>query len=92
MLEAEGSTSTAINLGTGSGTAVRELLASFERVYGAPVPTREEPPRPGDAVGSFANVDTAARLLGWRTQLGLDDGIASALEWGRRRDTVLSRA
>ncbi len=92
VLAAEGSTSTAINLGTGSGTTVRELLASFERVYGAPVPTRDLPPRPGDAVGAFANVDKAMRLLGWRTQLSLDDGIASALEWGRRRDAVLDRA
>ncbi len=92
VLAAEGSTSTAINLGTGSGTTVRELLASFERVYGASVPTRELPPRPGDAVGAYANVDKSARLLGWRTQLSLDDGIASALEWGRRRDALLDRA
>jgi len=91
VLTAEGATSTAINLGTGSGTTVRELLASFERVYGARVPTREVPPRPGDAVGAFANVDKARRLLGWRTQFDLDDGIASALEWGRRRDAVLNR-
>ena len=91
VLAGERSTSTAINLGTGSGTTVRELLASFERVYGARVPTRELPPRPGDAVGAYANVDKAARVLGWRTQLDLDDGIASALEWGRRRDAVLER-
>ncbi len=92
VLAVEGSTSTAINLGTGSGTTVRELLASFERVSGARVPTRELPPRPGDAVGAYANVDKARRLLGWTTQLGIDDGIASALEWGRRRDALLGRA
>lgn len=91
VLAAEGSTSTAINLGTGSGTTVRELLASFERVYGASVPTRELPPRPGDAVGAYANVDKAARLLGWRAKLSVDDAIASALEWGRRRDVLLDR-
>ena len=92
VLAAEGAPSTAINLGTGSGTTVRELLASFERVYGARVPTRELPPRPGDAVGAYANVDKARRLLGWQTQLDLDDGIGSALEWGRRRNAVLDYA
>jgi UDP-glucose 4-epimerase len=46
----------------------------------------------GDAVGAYANVDKAKRLLGWTTQLGIDDGIASALEWARRRDALLGRA
>ncbi len=91
VLAAQEAPSTVINLGTGSGTTVRELLASFERVYGSRVPTREAPPRPGDAIGAYANVDKASRLLGWRTELSLDDGIASALEWGRRREAILGR-
>ncbi len=91
VLAAEQQTSTVVNLGTGSGTTVRELLASFQRVFGQSVPTREAPPRPGDAVGAYANVDKAARVLGWRTRLSLDDGIASALEWGRRRQEVLGQ-
>jgi len=61
-------------------------------VYGTRVPTREAPPRPGDAIGAYANVDKAARLLGWRSELSLDQGIASALEWGRRRNAVLEWA
>jgi UDP-glucose 4-epimerase len=89
VLAAEGSPSTVINVGTGSGTTVRELLASFERVYGRRVPTREAPPRPGDAIGAYANVDKAARVLRWRSALNLDAGIASALEWGRRRGAIL---
>ncbi|HYJ67544.1 MAG TPA: UDP-glucose 4-epimerase GalE [Nocardioidaceae bacterium] len=89
-LEAEGATSSIINLGTGNGVTVRELLAAFERTYGQPVPTREGPPRPGDAIGAYANVDKAARVLDWRAELSLDDAIASALEWGRRRENVLA--
>ena len=89
VLETEKSSSTVINLGTGDGVTVRELLASFERVYGESVPTREKPPRPGDAVGAYANVDKATRLLDWRTQSTLDEAIASALEWGRRRSEIL---
>ncbi|NYE74155.1 UDP-glucose 4-epimerase GalE [Microlunatus parietis] len=89
VLAAEDAPSSVINLGTGSGVTVRELLATFEEVYGRPVPTREKPPRSGDAVGAYAGVDKAHRLLGWRAEQSLADGIASALEWGRRRASVL---
>jgi UDP-glucose 4-epimerase len=68
---------------------VRELVRTFERVYGQPVPVQEAPPRPGDAVGAFANVDKAADVLGWRSTLTLDQAIASALAWGRKRKAVL---
>ncbi|TNM44170.1 UDP-glucose 4-epimerase GalE [Nocardioides albidus] len=81
--------STIINLGRGDGVTVRELLAAFERVFGKPVPVKEAPPRPGDAVGAFANADKAAELLGWRTELSLDEAIASALAWGEKRESVL---
>ena len=81
--------STIINVGTGSGVTVRELVASFERVFGQEVPVTEAPPRPGDAVGAFANVDRSAELLGWKTTLTLDDAIASALAWGEKRQEIL---
>jgi UDP-glucose 4-epimerase len=90
VLATEQAPSTIMNLGTGRGVTVRELVAAFERVSGQPVPTREGPPRPGDAVGAYANVDKAARLLGWRAELSLEDAIASALEWGARRESVLA--
>lgn len=88
-LAAVDASTTTINLGTGEGVTVRELLAAFEKVYGARVPTREAPPRPGDAVGAYANVDKAAAVLGWRSTLTLEDGIASALDWGAKRKQVL---
>jgi UDP-glucose 4-epimerase len=89
VLAAETAPSAIVNLGTGDGVTVRELLAAFERVYGTKVPTRELPPRPGDAVGAYANADKAARLLRWHTESSLDDAIASALEWGERRVRLL---
>jgi len=89
VLAAEGAPSTVVNVGTGDGTTVRELVESFLRVYGREVPVSEGPGRPGDAIGAYANVDKATRLLGWRSELSLDDAIASALEWGRRRGAVL---
>ncbi len=82
-------TSTVINLGTGVGVTVRELLSAFEAVYGNKVPTKEAPPRPGDAVGAYAAVDKARDLLGWQSELTLRDGIASTLAWGRKRREIL---
>jgi UDP-glucose 4-epimerase len=81
--------STVINLGTGDGVTVRELVASFEKVFGSSVPITEAPPRPGDVVGAYANVDKASSLLDWRAELSIDDAIASALAWADRREEVL---
>jgi len=89
VLAAVEAPSTIINVGTGSGVTVRELVAAFEGVFGKKVPLREAPPRPGDAVGAFANVDKARDVLGWTASLGIDDGIASALAWGRKRKEIL---
>ena len=89
VLASTGTTSTIINVGTGDGVTVRELVASFERVFGSSVPIEEGPPRPGDAVGAYANVDRAAELMGWRAELTVDDAIASALAWADKRHEVL---
>ncbi|MGI8522699.1 MAG: UDP-glucose 4-epimerase GalE [Nocardioides sp.] len=89
VLAAVDAPSVVINVGRGDGVSVRELIASFERVFGKPVPTTEAGPRPGDAVGAFANVDLAHQLLGWQTELTIDDAIASALAWSERREEVL---
>ncbi len=92
VLVEAGGPSVIINVGRGDGVTVRELVAAFERVFGHDVPITEAPPRPGDAVGAFANVDRAIRLLGWRTELSIDDAIASALAWSERRQEVLGYA
>ena len=84
-----GEPSVLINVGTGDGVTVRELIAAFERVTGMTVPVTEAPSRPGDAVGAFANADRAAELLGWKASLTIDDAIASALAWADKRQQVL---
>ncbi|GAB3855832.1 UDP-glucose 4-epimerase GalE [Nocardioides maradonensis] len=89
VLATTGETSTYLNLGAGDGVTVRELLAAVSRVVGRDVPVVEAPSRPGDAVGAFANADKAAELLGWRTELSLDDAIRSALAWGEKRRSIL---
>jgi UDP-glucose 4-epimerase len=84
-----GEPSVVMNVGRGEGLSVRELIAAFERVFGHEVPTREAPPRPGDAVGSYANVDRIAELVGWRAEESIDDAIASALAWSEKRHEIL---
>jgi UDP-glucose 4-epimerase len=76
----------AINLGAGTGTTVRELVAAFERVTGAPLPTVDGPPRLGDSVGAYTRGSRAATLLGWHAKYSVEDGIRHSLEW-RALDT-----
>lgn len=78
-----------INLGTGRGVTVKELVSAFEKVYGKTVNKIETEPRPGDVAGSFCNADTALRLLGWKAELSVEDGISDALKWDEKRSKLL---
>jgi len=80
----------AVNLGTGDGTTVRELVAAFESVTGSPLPTTETDPRPGDVAGAYTRSHLAAELLDWKPELTLQDGIRDSLRWYAKRDTVLT--
>ena len=81
--------STIVNLGTGRGVTVRELVTAVETVLGQPVPVREAPRRDGDATGAFANVDRARDWLGWSAQSSLTEGVASAFAWMAKREQIL---
>jgi UDP-glucose-4-epimerase GalE len=76
----EGAT-TAINLGTGTGSSVRQVLAAAEKASGRPVPVEDSPRRPGDPVALWADNQRAQKVLGWRAELGLDDIVRSAWQW-----------
>lgn len=78
-----------MNLGTGDGVTVRELLKAFESVYGQKIPVVEKPPRPGDVAGAYANLDKARSLLGWEPKLSIEQGIADALKWAEVRTKIL---
>ena len=70
-----------INLGTGNGVTVKELVRAFENVTGKPLNTVETPARPGDIAGAYASADIAVELLGWHAELSVERGIADALAW-----------
>ena len=77
---------TVINLGTGTGTTVRELLAAFNLVAGHPVEGRDAGRRPGDVAGAYTRVGRAEHLLGWRAQYDVTEGIRHSLQWAALRD------
>ncbi|WP_084961651.1 UDP-glucose 4-epimerase GalE [Thermoactinospora rubra] len=80
----------AVNLGTGSGTTVRELAEAFNQVVDRPIEVVEAPRRPGDVAGAYTRTDRAERLLGWRARYSLVDGIRHSLEWSALRESRLS--
>jgi UDP-glucose 4-epimerase len=80
---------TAINLGTGAGTTVRELLAAFNQVVGRSVQAIEAGRRPGDVAGAYTRTARAESLLGWRSQYDIAEGIRHSLQWAAIRDEVL---
>ena len=77
----KGGESTAVNLGTGIGSSVFEVLASAEKAIGSPVPYELAPRRPGDPVALYSDGDHARTLLGWDPHYGLDDIVSSAWAW-----------
>ena len=62
-----------INLGTGRGVSVKELVDAFERAAGVSVPYVYGARRPGDLPVVYANVEKAQRLLGWTAEKTLED-------------------
>lgn len=73
-----------INVGTGDGVTVRELVSAFERVTGDHLPVLEVARRPGDQAGAFAIVDRAEELLDWTAARSVDDGVRDALAWAEK--------
>lgn len=77
-----------INLGTGAGVTVRELVAAFARVTGEPLPVVEAERRAGDQAGAFAIVDRAREVLEWSAVRSVDDGVRDAIAWAETLRTL----
>ncbi len=71
----------AINVGTGRGTTVLEMIEAFTRASGRDIPHRIAARRPGDVARSLAAVDLAQSLLGWAAQYDVDDMCKSTWIW-----------
>jgi len=76
-----GGESVALNLGTGTGTTVKELLSTIETVSNRPFPVEYVGRREGDSTTLVANNDKARDVLGWSPKYDLSRIIESAWNW-----------
>ena len=70
-----------VNLGTGQGYSVLEVVRAFEKASGRAVPYELVARRPGDIAECYANPQAAADLIGWRATLGIDEMCADHWKW-----------
>ena len=70
-----------VNLGTGTGYSVLDIVRAFEQASGKKVAYRIAPRRPGDVAACYADPSKAAALLGWRAEHSLADMCADAWRW-----------
>ena len=72
-----------INLGSGHEVTVNALAERIAALVGVAPAVQHDASRPGDVRRLSADASRAARLLGWRAEVGLDDGLARTLAWYR---------
>jgi UDP-arabinose 4-epimerase len=87
---AAGGSNLQLNLGTGQGCTVQDVLKAVEKATGRPVPHTIAPRRPGDAVALYADTTNVRRELGWQPKLSdIDTVVSTAWNFHRHawRDT-----
>ena len=77
----EGSQPITINLGTGHGYSVLDMVRAFEKASGRDVPYKVVDRRPGDIATCYADPALAERLLGWKAQFGVEKMCEDAWRW-----------
>lgn len=70
----------AINIGTGKGTSVNQIFNALAAATGNAQPARYGPPRPGDVRNIWLDSSLAGQLLGWKHEVGIDEGIRLTVE------------
>jgi UDP-glucose 4-epimerase len=71
----------AVNIGTGNGNSVQEVIDTFENVTGMKVPYKFGPRRSGDLVRIWSDTNYAEQILGWKSKRSLDDCMRDAWNW-----------
>jgi UDP-glucose 4-epimerase len=74
-----------VNLGTGIGISVLELVAAFERATGRKIPLNIAPRRAGDVASYYADPAAAEQEFGWKARLDVDDMCRDAWRWQAKR-------
>lgn len=78
---ANGGASEAVNLGTGTGSSVKEVIDEAQKVSGKEIPVIYGDRRAGDPVQVYGDNAKAAALLGWKPERTLEDVVSSAWRW-----------
>ncbi len=71
----------AVNLGTGNGCSVLELVEGMGKATGKPVPYEISPRRPGDVASVWADPKMAEEMLGWKAELGITEMCEDTWRW-----------
>lgn len=74
-----------INVGTGNGTSVLEIIHTFEKVSNQSLNWKFGPRRDGDVEEIFADTSKAQELIGWNADRTIEDAIADAWNWEKKR-------
>jgi UDP-glucose 4-epimerase len=70
-----------LNIGIGKGVTVLEIIKAFEKVSGLKLNYKLGDRRPGDVESIFAEVNLANEMLGWKTELNMEDAVRDAWNW-----------
>ncbi len=73
-----------VNLGTGVGSSVFDVIEAVGRISGSPVPYEVVGRRAGDPVSTYAAPEFAQQAIGWTAEHDLDTIVRTAYEWHRR--------
>jgi UDP-N-acetylglucosamine/UDP-N-acetyl-alpha-D-glucosaminouronate 4-epimerase len=78
--DADGANGRIFNVAAGSPASVDTLAETISALLGKPVEKRYAPPRPGDLRDSYAEIEAAREVLGWKPTIGFEDGLRRTAE------------
>ena len=80
-LNTQSSSLITVNLGTGQGYSILDMIKAFNHASGRPIPYKIAPRRPGDIAQCWADPSLAEKMLGWKAKRGLEQMCADAWRW-----------
>lgn len=78
-----------LNVGTGKGSSVLELIKAFEQKTGLSLNWKFGPRREGDVVEIYANVDNSFKKIGWKAERTIEDAVMDAWNWEKHLNSLL---
>src|SRR5437867_8399201 len=80
-----------LNLGTGVGTSVNDVVRELQGILGFREEAIHDPPRPGEVQRIYLDASRAKRVLGWEPRVGFRDGLRRTVEWTRANPLPVKR-